>query len=297
MSIVITTPTGHIGSKLAELLLDEGKAITVIARNAAKVAHLAERGATVVEGALEDPAVIRKAFANAESVFWLNPPPAAPDFYEFSERIARQAAGIARELGVKRAVVQSSVGAQAGFPGNGPIGILRNVELAWQEALGDVAVIRAGFFMENLLLDVPTLVKDSAIYTAVPEGASLPFVATRDIAATAAALLTKRDWSGHITVGALGQRDFTYDEVATLASDALGKPVRAISIPVSALRDGMRGGGLPEFVVDLYGEMYDAVVAGRIVPAETRDGLAAANVALPEFLQDVLAPAVRNAVN
>ena len=58
MSIVITTPTGHIGSKLAEKLLDAGAEVTLLARNPDKVAGFAARGAKVAQGSLEDEAFV-----------------------------------------------------------------------------------------------------------------------------------------------------------------------------------------------------------------------------------------------
>jgi short-subunit dehydrogenase len=50
MSIVINTPTSHIGSKLAARLLDAGEKVTVTSRDKKKVEDLAKRGARVVEG-------------------------------------------------------------------------------------------------------------------------------------------------------------------------------------------------------------------------------------------------------
>ena len=50
MKIAVTTPTGQIGSKLANLLLDRKSDITVIARHPEKVKALASRGAKVIPG-------------------------------------------------------------------------------------------------------------------------------------------------------------------------------------------------------------------------------------------------------
>lgn len=74
MKITVTTPTGHIGSKLSNLLLDRGAEVTVIARDPAKVKDLAGRGAHVVAGEHSDPAVVKRAIEGADSLFWLNPP-------------------------------------------------------------------------------------------------------------------------------------------------------------------------------------------------------------------------------
>ncbi len=73
MKITVTTPTGHIGSKLSNLLLDRGAEVTVIARDPAKVKDLAGRGAHVVAGEHSDPAVVKRAIEGADSLFWLIP--------------------------------------------------------------------------------------------------------------------------------------------------------------------------------------------------------------------------------
>ena len=74
MKITVTTPTGHIGSKLSNLLFDRGAEVTVIARDPAKVKELAGRGAHLVAGEHSDPAVVKRAIEGADSLFWLIPP-------------------------------------------------------------------------------------------------------------------------------------------------------------------------------------------------------------------------------
>ena len=58
MKIAVTTPTGHIGSKLANILLDRKSDVTLIARHPEKVKDLASRGAKVIAGEHSDPAVV-----------------------------------------------------------------------------------------------------------------------------------------------------------------------------------------------------------------------------------------------
>src|SRR5690348_10033333 len=71
MKITITTPSGHIGSKLADILLNNAQAqVTVLARTARKVEHLAARGARVVAGDQLDPVAVDKAVDQADALFW-----------------------------------------------------------------------------------------------------------------------------------------------------------------------------------------------------------------------------------
>jgi len=60
MRIAVTTPTGHIGNKLANLLLDRKADVTLIARHPEKVKDLTSRGAKVIAGEHSDAAVVSK---------------------------------------------------------------------------------------------------------------------------------------------------------------------------------------------------------------------------------------------
>src|SRR4029450_9531455 len=72
--IIITTPTGAIGHQVLEHVLRREEPIRVIARDpAALPSHVPERTAGV-QAPHSDAAVVNKAFAGAEAVFWLVPP-------------------------------------------------------------------------------------------------------------------------------------------------------------------------------------------------------------------------------
>src|SRR5260370_42534511 len=96
MSIVINTPTSNIGRALAARLLDAGEIVTVLSRDRKKVDDLAKRGARVVEGSFEEPALLAKALEGAGALFWLTPPPAQPDYYAWATNCANQAATTAQ---------------------------------------------------------------------------------------------------------------------------------------------------------------------------------------------------------
>src|SRR6266478_8598142 len=97
MSIFINTPTSNIGRALAIRLVDAGEHITVLSRDKKKVEELRRRGARVIEGSFEDPALLAEAIEGAESLFWLTPPPAQPDYYVWAVKCAKQAAGAAKK--------------------------------------------------------------------------------------------------------------------------------------------------------------------------------------------------------
>jgi uncharacterized protein YbjT (DUF2867 family) len=200
MSIVINTPTSHIGRALATLLLDAGEVVTVLSRDKGKVEDLRKRGAFVIEGSFEDATLLAKALEGAEALFWLTPPPARPDYYAWATKCAKQAATIAKRAGARRAVVLSSMGAHTG-PGTGAVGPAREMENDFEALLPAVVSLRPGIFMENFLLSAGMIANAGQMFLPIPTGKRWPLVATADIAAKAACWLLDRSWSGHHRVG------------------------------------------------------------------------------------------------
>jgi len=294
MSIVINTPNGNIGRPLVRHLLAAGERVTVISRSADKVADLVKAGAKVVEGSTDDEAVLDAAFAGATSVFWLTPPAAGPGFIEWAEGTARLAASKAKAHGVRRVVVLSSIGAQTGR-GTGPVGALLAVEEAFKAAVADVTILRPGYFMENLLREVASLAGAGALFMPLPADRKSPFVAVADIARKAADVLLDGAWKGHRYVGIHGPEDLSYVEVATILSEALGRPVRYVQVTLEDTRKALLGYGVPGFVVDLLTEMYGAINDGRMRPAEARSAETTTPTTLAKWAREVLAPAVAQA--
>jgi uncharacterized protein YbjT (DUF2867 family) len=294
MSIVINTPTSHIGRALATRLLDAGEAVTVLSRDKGKVEDLRKRGALVIEGSFEDATLLAKALEGAEALFWLTPPPARPDYYAWATRCAKQAATIAKQAGGRRAVVLSSMGAHTG-PGTGAVGPAREMENDFEALLPAVVSLRPGIFMENFLLSAGMIANAGQMFLPIPTGKRWPLVATTDIAAKAACWLLDRSWSGHHRIGVHGPKDLSPDEAAEIISSALGKPVRCVEATPEQARAAMKGMGMPDFVVDLIMEQYVAFRDGRLESAEPRTPDTTTPTTLAEFARTTLIPAIRAA--
>jgi uncharacterized protein YbjT (DUF2867 family) len=292
MSIVINTPTSNIGRALTARLLDAGERITVLSRDPKKVDEVHRRGARVLEGSYEDPALLAEALQGAEALFWLTPPPARPDYYAWAVQCAKQAATSAKQAGVRRAVVLSSAGAHSG-PGTGPVGPAREMENEFEAALPAVVSLRPGIFMENFLQSVDMIAKAGQMFLPIPLGKRWPLVATTDIAAKAAAWLLDRSWTGHHRVGVHGPQDLSAEEAASIISAELGKPVKCVETTPDQARGALKGMGMPDFLVDIILEMYGAYRDGRMDPAEPRTPDTTTPTTLAEFARIRLVPAIQ----
>src|SRR5689334_15609393 len=78
LMIVITTPTGDIGSQVLQTLLahapGRGEELRVIARNPENLPVGVRERVDVVAGSHGDAEVVERAFIGADAVFWLVPP-------------------------------------------------------------------------------------------------------------------------------------------------------------------------------------------------------------------------------
>ena len=72
--IVITTPTGHIGSKVLESLLKTDEKLRVIARDPSKLSADVRAKVEVTQGSLDDPDVLSEAYRGADQLFYIVPP-------------------------------------------------------------------------------------------------------------------------------------------------------------------------------------------------------------------------------
>jgi uncharacterized protein YbjT (DUF2867 family) len=226
--IVITTPTGQIGSQVLGDLLDSGEQLRVIVRDPAQLPPGVRKDLDIVEGSHGDAAVVDKAFSGADAVFWLVPPdPRAPSVEAAYVGFTRPAAEAFTGHGVGRVVAVTALG--RGTPWAGRAGYVTG-SLAMDDLIAASGVgLRAlcnPSFMDNTIRQVPSIRDQGMFFSPIAGDRKLPTVATRDIAAAAARLLLDTSWTGFEEVPLLGPEDLSFDDMAEIMSDVLRKEVR-----------------------------------------------------------------------
>jgi uncharacterized protein YbjT (DUF2867 family) len=86
-------------------------------------------------------------------------------------------------------------------------------------------------FMDNILMQLGPIKTKGIFFSPIDGDRKLPACATRDIAAVAARLLLDPSWSGQGHVAVLGPEDLSFNDMAQIMSEVLGKPVRFQQIP------------------------------------------------------------------
>jgi len=93
------------------------------------------------------------------------------------------------------------------------------------------------YFMENTVRQAESIKNQVTFFWPIVGGRKLPTVATRDIAAAASRLLLDTSWSGTGEVPLLGPEDLSYNDMAEIMSQVLGKDVRFQQITFEAYKN------------------------------------------------------------
>ena len=246
--IVITTPAGNIGRQVLEDLLDSGEQLRLVARDLSGIPADTLRRVEVVEGSHGDPAVVDQAFDGADAVFWLTPPdPRANSIEAAYVGFTRPAAEAFTKHGVRRVVGVSALG--RGTPWAAHAGYV-TVSLAMDDLIASTGVAYRALtnpsFMDNIAGQAGAIKGQGMFFSPIDGDRKLPAVATRDIAAAASRLLLDDSWSGTGEVPLLGPEDLSFNDMAEIISEVLGKQVRFQQITFEAYMDRFVGFGMSD---------------------------------------------------
>jgi uncharacterized protein YbjT (DUF2867 family) len=258
--IVITAPAGQIGRQVLGNLLDSGEQLRVIARDPSQLPAGVREHLDIVEGSHGDAAVVNKAFAGADSVFWLTPPdPRSPSVEAAFAGFTRPAAEAFKTHGVGRVVGVSMLG--RGTPWAGRAGFVAG-SLAMDDLIAASGVayraLTNPYFMEDTARQAESIKNQGVFSFPIAGDRKLPAVATRDIAAAASRLLLDANWSGAGEVPLLGPEDLSYNDMAEIMSQVLGKDVRFQQITFEAYKDRFIRLGMSDAMAQGYVDMARA---------------------------------------
>ena len=229
-TILVTGATGQQGGAVTRQLLKQ-PAFTVraLTRDPTKPAAraLAQAGAEVIQGDLDDPASVRRALEGAYGVF------SVQNFMEagFDGEIrqGKLIADAAKAAGVQHFVYSSVVSADrhTGLP---------HFESKWQieQDIGQGGlshtILRPAFFMQNWYSYMREPIQNGTLPLPLNPQTPLQQISVEDIGAFAAlAFQNPSKWHGR-TIELAGE-ELTMLRVAELLTRALGRPVRYVQVP------------------------------------------------------------------
>lgn len=226
-TVLVTGATGTVGSALIPALRARGVNVSALIRDPGRPVP----GVKNVVADLRDPESVAAALEGVDAAF-LNSP-SAPDAAELQVRFA----DLARDAGVNRLVLLSQYAARP----DSPVRFLRwhaEVEAHVQRLGLDHTVLRPNLYLQALLGFAATIAQG---WFAAPIGdAAVSAIDTRDIAESAAAVLTSTGHTGR-TYTLTGPRAVTHEQIAHALSAATGRDIAFKDAPAEQFTAALTG--------------------------------------------------------
>jgi uncharacterized protein YbjT (DUF2867 family) len=260
--ILITTPTGHIGSQLLAHLVQTDERLRVIARDPSKLSDKIRERVEVFQGAHDDPELLKKALTGVDQLFFVIPPSSSfSNADRYYMEFAKPVCNAIDEQKVKRVVYISGTG--LGFDKNaGAVYSSSLVEKMIEATSAATRVVHAGTFMENLMHALGTIKAKGEIYNIVPPDTQYCWVATQDIAEASAKLLLDKTWSGKGSLGVLGPEDISYNDIAAIMTVKLGRTIKYVQTPADMLKKTYTQYGASDAAAQSLVDIHEAVGRG-----------------------------------
>lgn len=262
---VITGATGNTGSIVAKALLSAGKKVRAVVRNAAKAQALADLGAEIFVADLTDQAALARAFEGAQGVSLMSPPDlSTTDFIADRKALTGKQVQTLAKARVPHVVALSSTGAQHA-EGTGPILTTYNLEQQLIAAGIPATFVRASFFVENWGAVLHPVKQDGVLPSFIRADQAIPMSSAPDIGrALANALLEGPQGTKAIELS--GPTDVSPNDVAATFAKILGKPVKVVEAPISAVVPTFTSFGISQNIAELFQEMYEGIASGKVAP-------------------------------
>jgi uncharacterized protein YbjT (DUF2867 family) len=227
---IVLGASGHVGSAVAHALLRAAQPVTVVVRDADRVAQLRQRGAQVEQADVRDVARLRRVLRKGQSLFLLNPPaPPSTDTVAEERESLHCILEALKDSDIGCVVAASTYGAQPSRDA-GDLGVLYEMEQALGELPVQASVVRSAYYMSNWDAALQSAQDSGVVHTLYPTGFTLPMVAPHDIGEYAARLLVQAPAQPRLHF-VEGPARYTPIDVAEALSRLLGKRVKAVETP------------------------------------------------------------------
>jgi uncharacterized protein YbjT (DUF2867 family) len=289
---VVMGASGNTGHIVATNLLARGQKVRVVGRNSAHLQQLTSKGAEPFVADATDGSALSKAFHEADSAYVMIPPNlSSKEPLGYANRVSDAIAAAVQKAGTKNVVALSSIGAE--MPnGSGPVVGLHNLEQRLNQiSSANVLHLRAGYFMENTLPQANAIRQMGSVASPLRPDLKISMIATTDIGNAAADALLNPTTHGKQTRELLGQRDISYNDVATIIGQAIGKPdLKYIQAPDDQFRGALVQMGMSEQMANLLLEMTQAMNTGKMRAHEPRGVQNTTPTGYETFVAEVFVP-------
>jgi NAD(P)H dehydrogenase (quinone) len=240
---VITGITGKVGGELARNLLAARQPVRAVVRDLKKGEAWAALGCQIALAEMEDTSALTKAFIGAEAIFILPPSEFDPEpGYPEAQTVINSVVAALTTAKPGRVLCLSTIGADAIH--DNLLSQRTMMETSLRDLSFPLTILRPGWFIENSVWDVVSARETGVIHSFLqPTDKAFPMVATSDIGRLAAQLI-QESWTGLRIIELEGPHRVSPNDLAAAFSSALGKPVRAVTVPRDSWEDLFRSQGM-----------------------------------------------------
>ncbi|MEV7974296.1 SDR family oxidoreductase [Cellulomonas sp. NPDC089187] len=258
MSVVVTGATGQLGRLIVQHLLADGmpaEQITATGRRVERLTDLAEQGVRVVESDYTRPDSLVEAFTGADTLMLVSGS-------EVGQRTAqhRNAIDAAVTAGVRRIVYTSVLRADRSTLPVAPEHV--ETEAMLRESGLVITLLRNGWYSENYLGDLAQAAESGTIVAAAGDGRVAS--AARDDYAAAAAVVLRTEGHDGAVYELTGDQAWDFDQLATAASEVLGRPVTYQRVTLDERRAGLESAGVDAGTIGFLLTMDERVATGEL---------------------------------
>ncbi|AMP99091.1 epimerase [Pedobacter cryoconitis] len=292
---IVTGSTSNTGSVVAHQLLDAGKKVRVIGRSLEKMAPFLNRGAEAFVAGPTDAQALIQAFKGAKAAWIMLQPNYIADSADFTGYQAQVTDAIAQAITanpLEYAVTLSSWGADL-ESGSGPVLGLHQMEQVMNTlSIQNLLHLRAGYFMENTLSYLPSILKNGKVSGPFDQNILLPFIATKDVGYMAAKALINLTFKGKLVQELHGQRDLSIREATAMIGNAIGKPGLVYQQnTIQGFKSDLIAAGFSANVVALMEEVVIGINSKHITTSQKRTIASTTSTSFENFLEESFVPA------
>ncbi|HEY3501789.1 MAG TPA: SDR family oxidoreductase [Actinocatenispora sp.] len=267
MSILVTGATGAFGGRVVSHLLARLPAaeIAVSVRDTGRAADLAAAGVDVRQADFDAPDSVRKAFDGIDRLVLVSTN--GPDELRHAQHgtAVRAAADAGVGFLAYTSVTEADADSVAG---------LADVHGGTERAIRATGIpfsfLRNTMYHENYTGQLAAAYAQGGLVASAGPGRLAS--AARDDLAEAAAVVASGTGHDRTVYELTGPRGWTFEELAAIATEITGRPLRHVDVDDAELARVLTAAGLPGFLVETFVAIHAAIRAGRL--ADVRPDLA-----------------------
>lgn len=252
--ILVTGATGNVGLELTKRFFDRGLPVRALVRDRSRARAIALPGIELVEGDFARTETFGRALDGVEQLFLLTPSSAE------AEQRQRNLVDAAKRARVRHIVKLSQFGASSTAAGRFER-CHAGVEHYILKSRIPYTFLRPNLFMQALLNFRRSISSEGKFYA--PAGnARISIIDVRDVAAAAAAALTRSEHENQ-TYELTGPEALTHAEMASELSEAFGRTIEYLDTPPETMLEALLAARMPRWQAEGVLEDYEQYRRGE----------------------------------